>query len=52
MDVGHRVLTVDLQRGVPGQAQRRVQHGPVLGGVDVLAGEHRVAARLEAGRPG
>jgi hypothetical protein len=29
-----------------------VQHGPVLGGVDVCAGEHRVAALLELGRAG
>ena len=29
-------------------AQRRVQHGPALGGVDGLAGEHGVALRFQA----
>ena len=42
--VGHHVLAVDLQAGASGHAQGHVEHGPVLGGVDVLAGEHRVDA--------
>ena len=40
----HHVDPVDHQAGVPRQPERGVQHGPVLGDVDVLAGEHRVAA--------
>ena len=52
MDVGHGVLAVDLEGGVPRQAQGGVQHGPVLGGVDVLAGEHGVTALLQACRAG
>ena len=34
----------DDQFGIPGQAQRGVQDRPVLGGVDVLAPEHRIDA--------
>ena len=45
------VLAVDHQREPSGHPQRHVEHGPVLGGVDVLAGEHRVAMLLHA-RPG
>ena len=44
MDVGDDVLAVHSQ-GVSGRsAQGRVEDGPVLGDVDVLAGEHGVAA--------
>ena len=43
------VLAVDDQRALPRHPQRDVQHGAVLGDVDVLAGEHRVAA-LRAAR--
>ena len=35
-----------------GHAQGHVEHGPVLGGVDVGAGEHGVTAGLDAGGPG
>ena len=46
------VLAVDREGLGGGQAQGDVEHGPVLGGVDVLAGEHGVAACFDAGRPG
>ena len=46
--VAHDVLAVDLERGVGRQPQRGVEHRPVLGDVDVLAGEHGVAARRDA----
>ena len=46
--VGHDVLAVDLEGGVRRQPQRGVQHGAVLGDVDVLAAEHRVAALGDA----
>jgi hypothetical protein len=42
------VLAVDDQRPVTRHPQRDVQHRPVLGNVDVLASEHRVAARGDA----
>ena len=35
-----------------GHAQGHVEHGAVLGGVDVRAGEHGVTAVFDAGRPG
>ena len=50
--VGDHILPVDGQSGTCGQSQRRVQHGAVLRGVDVLAGEHRRAPLFEAGRAG
>src|SRR5699024_1696481 len=42
--VGIHVLTVHVQRrgGTGGAAQSSVQHGAVLGDVDVSAGEHRL----------
>ena len=43
VDLGDDVLAVDLEAHALGIAQRRVEHGPVLADVDVLAGEHRVA---------
>jgi len=42
---------VDCQGLVLGHAQRHVQDGAVFGGVDVLAGEHRVAPGLHARCP-
>ena len=50
--VGDHVLAIHGQSGVAGKAQRGVQHGAILGGVDVLTGQHGVAARFEAGRAG
>ena len=49
VDVGHDVLAVDDERALVGggAAQRGVEDGAVLGGVEVLAGEHGVAALLE-----
>ena len=48
--VGHDVLAVDAQLDAARLPQRGVQDRAVLGGVDVHAGEHRVAVLLEAGR--
>ncbi len=42
------VDAVDDQRALARHPQRHVQHGAVLGDVDVLAGEHRFAALLDA----
>lgn len=49
MHVGDDVLAVDDELALLAcrAAQRGVQDGAVLGGVDVLAGEHGVAALLE-----
>ena len=52
VDVGSDVLAVDAQVLLHGQAQRGVQHGAILGVVEVLAGEHCVAAPLDVGSPG
>ena len=44
--------TVEVNDGevvLDGKAQRGVQHGPVLGDVDLLAGKHRRAAALQVG---
>ena len=53
VDLGHDVLAVDQDRPVGAVAQGDVQHGAVLGGVDLLAGEHPGRAsprRRRAGR--
>jgi len=47
VDVRGDILAVDRQVLVHRDAQRSVQHRPVLGDVDVLAGEHRRAALLQ-----
>ncbi len=47
MHVGHDVLPVDHDRLAARRAQRDVQHGAVLGDVDLLAAEHRVDARAQ-----
>ena len=44
VDVGDDILAVDHQLRVARQPQRGMQHRTVLGGVDVLASEHRVPA--------
>ena len=49
VDLGHHVLAVDEDRPVRAVAQRDVQHGAVLGAVDLLAGEHLVAPALDVG---
>ena len=41
---GHDVLAVDHDRRAARRAQRHVQHGALLGDVDLLAPEHRVDA--------
>ena len=45
MHLRHDVLAVDADVGVRRRAQRDVQDGAVLGDVDRLAGEHRIAQR-------
>ena len=49
VDLGHDVLAVDDDRRALRRAQRHVQDGAVLGDVDLLAAEHRVDARAQAG---
>ena len=46
--LSHDVLPVDDERARAGQAERDVERGSVLGDVDVLAAEHRVAALGDA----
>ena len=41
--IGHHVVTIHHHAGTGRRAQRGVQHGALLGGVDQLAGEHRIA---------
>ena len=48
MDLLDDVDAVDDQRAAARHPQRDVEHGPVLGDVDVLAGEHRIAPFLDA----
>ena len=45
----HDVDPVDHERGLPGHAQGHVQHGAVLGDVDVLA--RRTSRRVAPRRP-
>ncbi len=49
---GHHVLAVDQHRALAAIAQRRVQHRPILGGVDFLATEHGVDATAQTTRVG
>ena len=51
-DVGHDVLTIDHHRPVATIAQRDMQHRAVLGGVDLLTGEHAIAPGLQIGGSG
>ena len=46
---GHHVLAVDHDRGAARGPQRDVQHRALLGDVDLLAAEHRVAPLGHAG---
>ena len=50
--VGDDVRAVDGDHGAAGRTQGDVHHRPVLGDVDVLAGEHRVASGLDTGTLG
>ena len=45
----HHVLAVDEDRPVRAVAQRDVQDGAVLGGVDLLAAEHLLGPPLQVG---
>jgi len=47
--LGDDVLPVDDQGGATGSAQGDMEHRPVLGHVDVLAGEHRRRALPQPG---
>ncbi len=49
VDLGHHVLAVDDDRCPSRRAQGHVQHGAVLGDVDLLAAEHGVDPRAQAG---
>ena len=49
MHVGDDLLAVEHQPGVARRAQGRVKHRTVFGDVDLLAGEHGVAALRHAG---
>ncbi len=49
---GHHVLAVHQDARPPGRAQRHVEHRALLGHVDLLAREHGVDARPQAGRLG
>ncbi len=48
-DLGHHVLAVDQDRLAVEIAQGGVQDGALLGGVDLLAGEHRLALGFDLG---
>ena len=52
VDLGHHVLAVDEDRRAGAVAQRGVQDGAVLGDVDRVAAEHRVAPLGHAARLG
>ena len=52
MYVSNHILAVDREGRITRQSQRGVQNRSVLGGIDVLAGEHRVAARFQVCRTG
>src|SRR5205085_8784440 len=52
MDARHDVLAVHDDARAAGGAQRDVQDGPTLGDVELLAGEHRLDARAQAGGSG
>ena len=49
VDLRHHVDAVDEDRPVAAVAQRGVEHGPVLGAVDLVAGEHPVAPAGDVG---
>jgi hypothetical protein len=49
VDLLHHVDAVDDELLVAGHAQRHVEHGPLLGHVDLLAGEHGVDPLAQAG---
>ena len=49
VDLGHDVLAVDDDRRAARRAQGHVQHGAVFGDVDLVAAEHGVDARAQAG---
>ncbi len=48
-DLGHHVLAVDENRLAIEIAQGGVQDGALLGGVDLLAGEHRLTLGFDLG---
>ena len=52
LHAGHHVLAVDEDGPAGAVAERDVQDGAVLGAVDLLAGEHPVAPRLDLRRAG
>ena len=52
MDVRHDVSPIGHQGGIPGHSQGDMKDRAVFGGVDPLAGEHRVAAFSHASASG
>jgi hypothetical protein len=48
----HNVLALGAERCRARRAQGDMQHGPILGGVDFLAGKHRRAPLFDPGRAG
>ena len=50
--VGHHILAIDHKVGSRRHAQRDMQDGAVLGGVDVAPGEHLVAVLFQPRPPG
>jgi hypothetical protein len=48
-DLGHHVLAVDRDRGIAQIAQGRVEHGPVFGEIDLLAGEQVFPGLIQPG---
>ena len=52
VDLGDDVVALVGDHRALGCSQRDVEHGPVLGDVDVLAGEHRIPELLDAGGAG
>ena len=49
MNLGHDIVAVDGEALALGRPQRDMQHRAVLGDVDLVAGEHRVAPALDVG---
>ena len=48
VDLGAEITPIQLDDGVARRPERRVQHCPALGGIDVGAGKHGIAPRLDA----
>ena len=49
MNLGHDIIAIDGEALAVRRPQRDMQHGAVLGDVDLVAGEHRVAPAFDVG---